>query len=122
MAFRMTVRWSVIRKRLPDLPVGEQYRFSFGVQQDLSEVLTASFSYTLIWSGPGNVDPVPLPPDGAVVLDSDYDPNFIHVLGFTFTGRFVSKMLAKRRVGGRMRNAEQPPGEGKIFVFSTFAF
>ncbi len=74
-------------KRLPDLPVGEQYRFSFGVQHDLSAVLTASFSYTLLWSGPGNVDQVTLP-GGTVVLDGDYDPNFIHALGFTFSGRF----------------------------------
>ncbi len=75
-------------KRLPDLPVGEQYRFSFGMQHNLSEVITASFSYTLIWSGPGDVDQVLLPPDGSVILDGDYDPFFIHVLGLTFSGRF----------------------------------
>ena len=75
-------------KRLPDLPVGEQYRFSFGMQHNLSEVITASFSYTLIWSGPGDVDQVLLPPDGSVILDGDYDPFFIHALGFTFSGRF----------------------------------
>ena len=75
-------------KRLPDLPVGEQYRFSFGIQNSLSDTLTASFSYTLIWSGPGDVDQVRLPPDGSVILDGDYDPFFLHVLGLTFSGRF----------------------------------
>ena len=49
-----------------------QYRFPFGVQHNLNEMLTASFSYTLICSGPGDVDQVPLPPDGSVILDGDY--------------------------------------------------
>ena len=58
------------------------------MQHNLSATLIGSFSYTLIWSGPGDVNQVPLPPDGAVVLDGDYDPNFIHALGITLTGRF----------------------------------
>ncbi|MEE8303124.1 MAG: hypothetical protein V3S24_11895, partial [Candidatus Tectomicrobia bacterium] len=62
--------------------------FSFGMQHNLSDTITASFSYTLIWSSPGDVDQVPLPPDDSVVLDGDYDPFFIHALGFTFSGRF----------------------------------
>ncbi len=75
-------------KRLPDLPVGEQYRFSVGGQHNLSPTLTAGVSYTLIWSGPGDVDQVALPPARGVVLDGEYDPFFLHALGFTLTGRF----------------------------------
>ncbi len=29
-----------------------------------------------------------MPPDGSVILDGDYDPVFLHALGFTVSGRF----------------------------------
>ena len=76
-------------KRLPDLPVDEQYRFSLGAQHDLSETLTASVNYTLLWNGgETDVDEVTLPTNPNVTLDGEYDPNLLHILGFTVAGRF----------------------------------
>ena len=75
--------------RLPDLPVDEQYRFSFGIQQELSETLTASVNYTFVWpGGPSDVDEVTLPSNDNVTLDGEYNPNVLHILGFTVAGRF----------------------------------
>ena len=76
-------------KRLPDLPVDEQYRFSLGAQNDLSETLTVSLSYTLVWNGgESDVNQLTLPSNPNVTLDGDYDPSLIHILGFTVVGRF----------------------------------
>ena len=74
--------------RLPDLPIGEQYRFAAGIRTELSEFLTSSLSYTYIWFGGGDVDQVALPSTGDVVLDGNYDPNGIHAIGLTFSGRW----------------------------------
>ena len=72
----------------PIVKWGLKGRFSVGGQHNLSPTLTAGVSYTLIWSGPGDVDQVALPPARSVVLDREYAPFFLHALGFTLTGRF----------------------------------
>ncbi|MHC4414908.1 MAG: OmpP1/FadL family transporter [Planctomycetota bacterium] len=72
-------------KRLPDIPVGEQYRISFGIQHDFGEGKRFGASYTLMYS-PMDVDDVALP--GGVVLNGEYDPAFIHIFGMTFSIAF----------------------------------
>ncbi|MCP3903026.1 MAG: hypothetical protein GY715_05255 [Planctomycetes bacterium] len=72
-------------KRLPDIPVGEQWRFSGGYQHDFGDGKIFGVSYTLLWQ-PMDVTNVALP-NGAV-LNGEYDPGFIHILGITYTLEF----------------------------------
>jgi long-chain fatty acid transport protein len=65
---------------LPDIPVGDQYRFSVGLQKDFGQGKVLGLSYTLLYSDI-DVDMVALPPSNAVVLDGDYDPAMMHFLG-----------------------------------------
>ena len=88
-------------KRTPDLPVGQWWRWSIGAQRKLNETMELGFSYTFVWFGEGNVDNVPLPPDGRVVLDGRYKQNSAHFLGINFkwkfgTGSLASRMKAKK--------------------------
>ncbi|MHC5113821.1 MAG: OmpP1/FadL family transporter [Planctomycetota bacterium] len=69
-------------KRLPDIPVGEQWRFSVGYQHDFGEGKIFGATYTMIYT-PMDVTNVALP-NGAV-LNGEYDPSFLHILGLTFT-------------------------------------
>ena len=76
-------------KRLPDLPVDEQYRFSLCVQHNLSPTLIASVNYTFLWNGgQSDVNRLTLPTNPNVTLDGEYDPNLIHILGVTVVSRF----------------------------------
>jgi long-chain fatty acid transport protein len=68
-------------KRLPDIPVGEQFRFSIGMQHDVGEGKVFSVHYTALYQ-PMDVDSVSLP--GGIVLNGDYDPSLIHILGASF--------------------------------------
>lgn len=72
-------------KRLPDAPVGEQYRFSVGVQKDFGQGKVFGVSYTFIYA-PLDMDAVPLP--GGIVLDGEYDPSYIHIFGINATISF----------------------------------
>ena len=88
-------------KRTPDLPVGQWWRWSIGAQRKLNERMELGFSYTFVWFGEGDVDNVPLPPNGAVVLDGRYQQNSAHFWGINFkwkfgTGSLVSKLKAKK--------------------------
>ncbi|MCZ6837528.1 MAG: outer membrane protein transport protein [Planctomycetota bacterium] len=74
-------------KLLPDIPVGEQYRFSVGVQKIISTGITFGLSYTLMYS-PMEIDKVVLPPSGDVTLDADYDDPFVHFIGMTISLTF----------------------------------
>ncbi len=62
---------------LPDIPVGDHYRFSVGLQKDFGQGKVLGLSYTLLYSDI-DVDMVALPPSNSVVLDGDFDPAFMH--------------------------------------------
>ena len=88
-------------KRTPDLPIGQWWRWSIGAQRKLNERMEIGVSYTFVWFGEGNVDNVPLPPDGSVVLDGRYQQNSAHFWGINFkwqfdTGSLASKMKARK--------------------------
>ena len=72
-------------KRLPDMPVGEQFRFSVGVQHDFGEGKVFGIAYTLMYQ-PMDVDQVALP--GGIVLDGEYDPSMIHFVSFNLGLQF----------------------------------
>ena len=72
-------------QRLPDIPVGEQFRFSAGIQHDFGQGKTFGASYTLLYQ-PMDVDMVALP--GGIVLNGEYDPSMIHMLGMHFSIKF----------------------------------
>ncbi|MHC4274100.1 MAG: OmpP1/FadL family transporter [Planctomycetota bacterium] len=72
---------------LPDIPVGDQYRFSVGLQKDFGEGKVLGFSYTMLYSDI-DVDMVALPPSNAVILDGDYDPAMMHFFGANLTISF----------------------------------
>ena len=67
---------------LPDLPVGDQYRFSIGAQHDFGEGKVFGVSYTALYSDI-EIDRVALPPGGTVVIDGDYDRALVHFIGLT---------------------------------------
>ncbi len=72
-------------QRLPDIPVGEQFRFSLGIQHDFGHGKTFGASYTLLYQ-PMDFDQVALP--GGIVLNGEYDPSMIHMVGMNFTISF----------------------------------
>jgi long-chain fatty acid transport protein len=63
-------------KRLPDIPVGEAYRFSVGQRFTPVEHIEIFASYTGMWSGDPDVDNVTLP--NGTVLNGEYQPSWIH--------------------------------------------
>ncbi|MHC4945073.1 MAG: OmpP1/FadL family transporter, partial [Planctomycetota bacterium] len=66
---------------LPDIPVGEQYRISLGVEHDFGNArfgLTYTFFSTDV-----EIDQVALPPSNSVILDGEYDQSQIHFVGLT---------------------------------------
>jgi long-chain fatty acid transport protein len=80
-------------RRTPDLPVGEQYRISAGVQRAVGESLTLGFSYTFLWLGNPGVRQVAIPPRLlGVVLDGEYEPSMVHTFGLTLQWRFCSPL------------------------------
>lgn len=72
-------------KRLPDIPVGEQFRFSLGAQHDFGQGKVFGISYTLLYS-PMDMDSVQLP--GGIVLDGEYDPSMVHLIGMSYSISF----------------------------------
>ena len=72
-------------KRLPDIPVGEQYRFSAGIQHDFGHGKVFGASYTMLYQ-PMDMDNVDL--GGGVVLNGEYDPSFVHIFGMHFSIMF----------------------------------
>ena len=78
-------------KRLPDIPVSENYRFSVGARVPVASNINLGLTYTLMWMGNDmEIDNVLLP-DGATVLDGKYDPARIHFLGIHMQIRFGSE-------------------------------
>jgi long-chain fatty acid transport protein len=73
---------------LPDLPAGEQYRFSAGLQFRPRDYLEISASYQFLWFGGLSFDHVPLPPSGNVVLNGSYDPDWAQFAGVSLRVKF----------------------------------
>ena len=73
---------------LPDIPVGEQVRFSAGVQYRPTEYLELSLGYQFLWFPGLDFDGVALPPSGDVVLDGDLDPAHANQAGVGVRVRF----------------------------------
>jgi long-chain fatty acid transport protein len=66
---------------LPDIPVGEQYRISLGVEHNFGH---ARFGLTYTYfSTDVEIDQVALPPSNTVILDGEYDQSQIHFVGMT---------------------------------------
>ncbi len=76
------------KKRLPDIPVGEAWRFSVGTEHALSESTIIGATYTFLYGGNASYDRAPQPPDGSVVLDGRHEHNFIHFFGLTARFKF----------------------------------
>jgi long-chain fatty acid transport protein len=74
------------RLLLPDIPAGEQYRFSAGLQLRPQDYLEISFGYQFLWLGGLSFNQVALP--NAVVLDGNYDPDFVNQVGVNFHIKF----------------------------------
>ena len=60
------------RRRLPDIPVGETWRFSLGLETALSENTTLGLSYTLAWMPDMKLDNVDLPPQFNTSLKGEF--------------------------------------------------
>jgi long-chain fatty acid transport protein len=75
-------------KRLPDIPVGGQFRFSVGSEHPVAKNITLGIAYTLIYSPDLKVDNIPLPPGGDPILDGDYDPTYMHFVTLNVSLRF----------------------------------
>ncbi len=72
-------------QRLPDIPVGEQFRFSLGLKHDFGSGKVFSAHYTLLYQ-PMDVTQVALP--GGIVLNGEYDPSMVHMIGASFSIAF----------------------------------
>ena len=72
-------------ERLPDIPVGEQFRFSVGVGHDFGQGKTVGLGYTLLYQ-PMDMDEVALP--GGVIVDGDYDKAIVHMVGLSLNVAF----------------------------------
>jgi long-chain fatty acid transport protein len=75
-------------RRLPDIPVGEQWRFSTGFEFALSENTDLGLSYTYVWMKDMDLNDVALPPNFRTSLRGEFEDAHIHVLGVTFRYRF----------------------------------
>jgi long-chain fatty acid transport protein len=76
------------RRRLPDIPVAETWRFSVGLETDVTENTTLGLSYTLAWMKDMDLDHVELPPQFKTSLNGEYDDSTIHFIGVTLRYRF----------------------------------
>jgi long-chain fatty acid transport protein len=74
-------------KRLPDIPIGEGYRFSVGTEFTPGEAVKIALAYTFLWMGKMEVDQVTLP-GSTVTLDGEYNPSSIHFLGIMLEVNF----------------------------------
>ncbi len=72
-------------QRLPDIPVGEQFRFSLGLKHDFGSGKVFSAHYTLLYQ-PMDVTQDALP--GGIVLNGEYDPSMVHMIGASFSIAF----------------------------------
>jgi len=76
-------------KRLPDIPTGEQWRLSVGMEHEYTETVILGFAYTFIYGGAGKYTHAPQPPaSSGVVLDGRHQDNFVHYFGLTARWKF----------------------------------
>ncbi len=73
--------------RLPDIPVGDQYRFSAGVQHDFGQGKIFGLSYTFLYQDM-DIDSVVLPPSNTVTLHGDYNDAYLHIIGISLNISF----------------------------------
>ncbi|MHC5066349.1 MAG: OmpP1/FadL family transporter [Planctomycetota bacterium] len=76
------------KKRLPDIPVGEAWRFSLGTEHAFSESTIIGATYTFLYGGNASYDSAPQPPDGSVVVDGRHEKNYVHFIGLTARFKF----------------------------------
>lgn len=76
------------KHRLPDIPVADVWRFAFGVEHFFNEDFGMGLTYTALFSPNIDVNNVALPPANTVILDGDYNPTNIHVVGLQFSWKF----------------------------------
>ncbi|MDJ0849996.1 MAG: outer membrane protein transport protein [Myxococcota bacterium] len=74
-------------KRLPDIPVGHQVRFSLGGSARVAENITIGLGYSLLYSPGLEADDVELP-GGAATLNGDWDPTLSHFVSLDFSFHF----------------------------------
>jgi long-chain fatty acid transport protein len=85
--------------RLPDLPASEQFRFSLGGDLFAAENIRLGLGYTLFWAANNEIDGAQFPGDvnargepvNFVTLSGDYDPSFVHFVGFNIAVNFGGK-------------------------------
>jgi long-chain fatty acid transport protein len=85
--------------RLPDLPVSEQFRFSFGGELFPAENIRLGLGYTLFWAANNEIDGAQFPGDvdgrgnpvNIVTLSGEYDPSFVHFVGVNIAVNFGCK-------------------------------
>lgn len=75
-------------RRLPDIPVGEGYRFSTGLGFRVASNIHLGLTYTFLWFGGMEIDQLALPPIETVILDGKYDPGHMHFVGIHVTFSF----------------------------------
>ncbi len=81
------------KRRTPDAPVSEQWRFSTGVQFELRENMSLGSSFTFLYFDEPRIRGVNLPGVGTPTpLDGKYDTAFAYIFGATFTWRFCSPL------------------------------
>ena len=69
------------KNRLPDIPAGENYRFSGGLSFAAAKNIDLGLTYTFLWLGNMEIDELALPPSQTVLLDGKYDPGHVHFVG-----------------------------------------
>ena len=70
----------------PDMPLDRQWRYSAGIQYDLSKDMTIGCAYEFLDAGDAKIEQNRGPLAGA--LEGDYSSNHIHFFGFNILRRF----------------------------------
>lgn len=82
--------------RLPDLPASEQLRFSAGAEIFPAANIRLGAGYTFYWAADDKIDGATFPGDvdqqgnplNYVTLSGEYDPSFVHFIGFNIEVKF----------------------------------
>jgi len=81
------------KRRTPDAPVSEQFRFSAGLQVEVLQNMTLGSSFTFLYLNEPRIREVNLPGVGSPTpLDGKYDTSFGYIVGATFSWRFCSPL------------------------------
>lgn len=74
--------------RLPDIPAADVWRFAFGVEHFFNEDFSMGMTYTGMFTPNIDVNNVALPPANTVILDGEYNPSNIHIVGLSLSKKF----------------------------------